>query len=197
MSTAETASPLTLQPEALRCPHRYFDQLRAESPVTWLEELECFAVTTYADVVDILRRPTEFSSRRVGGTKALNRFNALAVELFGESPELQSLLASAVMVAGEPVLLNADPPIHAQQRALVNRAFTPRRVQRLEPEMREITNALIDGFVDRGSCESVREFAVGLPLLVITRTLGLPEEELATLKSWSDNALLGTHHRSR
>ncbi|MHB8465369.1 MAG: cytochrome P450 [Acidimicrobiales bacterium] len=192
MSTAEIASPLTLQPEALRCPHRYFDQLRTEAPVTWLEELECFAVTRYADVVDILRRPREFSSRRVGGTKALSRFNALAVELFGDSPELQNLLASAVMVAGEPVLLNADPPVHAQQRALVNRAFTPRRVQSLEPEMREIANALIDEFVDRGSCEFVREFAVGLPLLVISRTLGLPDEELPTLKAWSDNAVLGT-----
>jgi cytochrome P450 len=134
-----------------------------------------------------------------GGTKAFQDFQSIAMELFGESEEMGRLLASTVHIAGDPILVNADPPAHTRQRALVNRAFTPRKVKALEGDIRKLANRLIDDFSSRGRCELVQEFAVGLPLVVIIRALGLPESDLPTLKKWSDDVFLviGNHRIAR
>jgi cytochrome P450 len=198
-ATSPVASILTLDPDALRCPHLYYHRLAEDSPVSWVEELKAFAVTRHVDVLEVLRQPTVFSSRMGGGTKAFQDFQSIAMELFGESEEMGRLLASTVHIAGDPILVNADPPAHTRQRALVNRAFTPRKVKALEGDIRKLANRLIDDFSSRGRCELVQEFAVGLPLVVIIRALGLPESDLPTLKKWSDDVFLviGNHRIAR
>jgi cytochrome P450 len=197
--TNPAPSILSLDPEALRCPHFFFDRLTEDSPAAWVEDLQAFAVTGHADVLDVLRQPTVFSSRMGGGSQAFQGFQSIAMELYGESEEMRRLLASTVHVAGDPILVNADPPAHTRQRALVNRAFTPRKVKALETDIRNLANRLVDGFATRGYCEFVDEFAVGLPLVVIVRALGLPESDLPILKQWSDDVFLviGNHRIAR
>jgi cytochrome P450 len=101
-------------------------------------------------------------------------------------------------MASVSVLLSADPPSHDEQRKLVSRAFTPRRVRDLEPRIREIAEDLVEGFVARGHCEFISEFAVGLPLRVIAESLGVPPEDMAMFKRWSDDltAVIGNHQMS-
>ena len=81
-------------------------------------------------------------------------------------------------------MLELDPPDHTRLRGLVNRAFTSRRVHTLEPEIREIAERLA---TDHGSrtIELQGTFAERLPVMVIARLLGVPEDMCSQLLTWS------------
>ena len=70
-----------------------------------------------------------------------------------------------------------DPPRHSAYRALVARYFTPKHVNATEPFMRSLADRLIDGFVDRGTCELITEFSGQFTLLNICALLGVPESD--------------------
>jgi cytochrome P450 len=97
------------------------------------------------------------------------------------------------------VLLGADPPDHARQRKLVNRAFTPPKVKALEPRIREVANTLVDAFASRGRAELVTEYGVLLPLTIIAEALGVADDDLPKFKRWSDDfvAAIGNQHMSK
>ncbi len=87
-------------------------------------------------------------------------------------------------------LIQDDPPRHTHFRRLVNRAFTLRRVEALEPWIAEIAKALLDQ-MGEGEHDVVESYTVPLPVKVIARLLGIPGEDYATFKRWSD-AFLST-----
>jgi len=86
-------------------------------------------------------------------------------------------------------LLTNDPPSHGRYRALVNHAFTPRRVAVMETYMRDLAERLVDGFAARGRAELVGEFAVPLPLTIIADQLGVPRRDMGDFKRWSDDSV--------
>ena len=86
-----------------------------------------------------------------------------------------------------PCLLTADPPLHTPQRQVVNRLFTPRRVDVMEPRIREIAEELVDAFAAHGDVDLVEAFAVPLPMTVIAEQLGIGTDRLADFKRWSDH----------
>jgi cytochrome P450 family 130 len=120
------------------------------------------------------------------GTYALSRFDDVwrAVhdhETFSSVvEEAQSLL---------PQMIYFDPPRHTALRALVSRAFTPKRVAEVEPLVRRTARELCDVIEARGSCELQHEFAALLPSVVIGRMIGLPEEHVASFREWTESFL--------
>ena len=184
-----------LDPEAIRCPYPAFARQRAEAPVEFIEETGVYLVTRYADVMHVVRNPEVFSSRMPTGPHATAELVRLVTELATESEEIRALLASSKMSGATAVLLAADPPDHPRQRMLVNRAFSPPRVKQIEGPIREICERLVDGFIDYGEVELVKQFAVPLPLTVIAGALGVPADDLDTFKRWSDDfvVLVGNH----
>lgn len=190
---------LETRQEALRCPHQYFAALRDAGPVVWLEGVGAYAVTTYEKTVEVLRDPASFSSLLATGPKMAAQTLGVLQEVMAEHPALQARMADSPMVQHTSVLLNADPPAHDRQRALVNRAFSPRRVRQMEEPISGIAHDLIDRFVGLGRCEFVSEFAVALPLTVIAGALGVPGDDLPTFKRWSDDFVvaIGNHRLSK
>ena len=83
------------------------------------------------------------------------------------------------------VLLEDDPPQHTRLRPLVNRAFTLKRVKALEPWITGIANELLDE-MGEGIIEFVGSYAGALPVRVIACLLGIPGEDYATFKRWSN-----------
>ena len=75
------------------------------------------------------------------------------------------------------LLLFQDPPDHTRLRALVNRAFTPRRVRDLEPRIEAIAHDTIDSFIAEGSVELMNQFAYPFPAQVICELIGVPPDE--------------------
>ena len=85
-----------------------------------------------------------------------------------------------------PQMIYMDPPRHTELRALVSRAFTPKRMADLEPRIRELARELIDRFAGTGSCDLVADFAAPLPSTVIGEAIGVPDEHLESFRDWTE-----------
>jgi cytochrome P450 len=95
-------------------------------------------------------------------------------------------------------LIFTDPPRHSKLRALVAKAFTPRSVANLEPRICKLVRELLDSALERGEMDLVADFAVPLPMMVISEMLGIPTSDRGQFKKWVDimvamsHAFLGT-----
>jgi cytochrome P450 len=172
---SDITQQILVSPEVLECPYPFFERVRNEAPVHQTP-LGFWLVSRYDDVMAVVRDTERFSSNM------RNSFTAPA-----PSDELRAIQAEAYPSVN--TLLTNDPPSHTQFRALVNKAFTPKRVAQLEGEIRQITNDLIDRWVDGGRVELVSEFAVGLPLTVIADALGVDRADMPAFKRWSDDSV--------
>ena len=100
-------------------------------------------------------------------------------EIFCQGPEVAN------------ALWTTDPPVHTMHRKLVNKAFTSGWVRSIEPRISEIAHQLIDKFASSGQVEFMHQYAVYLPMIVISEALGMKIEEAETFKRWSDDILRG------
>jgi cytochrome P450 len=93
-----------------------------------------------------------------------------------------------------PSLIGTDPPAHTRLRGLVNQAFTPRIIRQLEPRLVEVANGLLGEAVRAGTVDLVEALAYPLPVIAIAEIIGIPPEDRAQFKVWSDAAVenLGT-----
>lgn len=87
----------------------------------------------------------------------------------------------------ETSLLGLNPPDHRQMRSLVSKAFTPKAIADLQPRIREIAKELLEAVIKKGEMDLVKEFAYPLPVIVIAEMLGIPKEDRAQFKQWSDD----------
>ena len=153
-------------PEIRADPYPVYRELRDNHPAYYNEEFDFWTLSRFADVLQALEKPQIYSS---------------AQGIFVGAPdEIANMFEAVIMM---------DPPRHTQMRMLVNRAFTPRRIAELAPRILGIANALIDDFIDRGSCDLVDDFAAPLPTIVIAELLGVPTEDQKMFKERS-NALV-------
>jgi cytochrome P450 len=82
-------------------------------------------------------------------------------------------------------MLNSDPPRHTRLRALVGKAFTPARVEKMRPKIEQVADRLLDAFEGRSDVDLVSEFAVRLPITIICDLFGMPEEDREQFRLWS------------
>jgi cytochrome P450 len=82
-------------------------------------------------------------------------------------------------------MLNSDPPRHTRLRALVGKAFTAARVERLRPHIEEVADRLLDGFAGRDVVDLMDEYAVRLPITIIAELFGMPEEDREQFRLWA------------
>lgn len=92
-------------------------------------------------------------------------------------------------------MLELEPPRHTRLRGLVLRAFTSRRIAALEPEIANLANALIDD-LPAGEFDLLARFGQKIPVIIIARLLGVPEDMADQLLRWS-NAMVGMYMAGR
>ena len=83
-------------------------------------------------------------------------------------------------------MLFLDPPDHKRLRALVNKAFTPKAVNALEPHIRSLLQGLLDDIDDPAGFDLMQAVAQPLPVIVIAEMLGVPPEDRSRFKVWSN-----------
>ncbi len=105
----------------------------------------------------------------------------------GWRPEPDSLLAAL-----ELHMLSSDPPDHERLRKLVNKAFTPRRVEQLRPRIAAITEELLDGMSAQRDVDLLASFAFPLPITVICELLGVPVADRDQFRAWSATIVSST-----
>jgi cytochrome P450 len=87
------------------------------------------------------------------------------------------------------ILIFEDPPTHGIHRALVSRVFTPRRVNALEPKIREFCVQSLDALVSAERFDMIADFGAHMPMRVIGMLLGIPEEDQVAVREYSDKSL--------
>ncbi len=147
-------------------PYPIYRRLRDEFPVHHNAQLRFWTLSRYADVLAALQAPDLFISGK-----------GVAVGI----PDFDQVKATG----GIPLLITTDRPRHTKLRALVSRAFTPRRVAHLEPRIRAIARSLLDKLEGRNEFDLVREFSAPLPTIVIAEMLGVPAEDQEWFKEKS------------
>jgi cytochrome P450 len=131
-------------------PYPVYKQLRDEAPVYFHKDLNFYAISRYADVVEAHRDNVAFSS--AGGVTI-------------EGTE-----------GGGAALITKDIPEHRWHKALVTKVFTRDRMGSMEPFVRDLSVKLLEKAADKGEFDFVNDFAVQLPLSVISELIGIPEE---------------------
>ena len=171
-------SPLTLLDEKVQqCPYHTYERLREESPVYLDPKTGFYVVTKFEDVKKVLKTPTVFGNVPLVDSGAFNVFaakRAHANKIFAEKGWVP---ASALPFRGQPE--------HKQLRALYEKTFRTSQIKKVEGFVNETTERLFANFIERGSCDWVREFAIPLPLIVICNQMGAPEEDIWKIKEWT------------
>ncbi len=85
----------------------------------------------------------------------------------------------------DKILLNLDPPAHTRLRKLVVKAFAPRTMRELEPQIRRAAHELLDAVDDPSGFDFVRAFALRLPIQTIAIMMGIPKEDYERFAAWT------------
>ncbi|ASW83721.1 MULTISPECIES: cytochrome P450 [Mycobacterium] len=148
-----------LDPANRADPYRLCAQFRDRGPLQ-LPDANLAVFLSYRDCDEVLRHPSS-SSENANSTVAKQQAEA------GTAPPRQ----------GPPGFLFLDPPDHTRLRKLVSKAFAPRVVSALQPDIRSLVDGLLDRVAEKGQFEVVEDFAYPLPVAVICRLLGVPLED--------------------
>jgi len=162
--------------EIQECPFGAYKRLRDDAPVFRDPKSGFFVATRYADLREILKNTADFSAER---RKEDEEVDAARAERIRKRFEEKGWVPA-------PTLLLRDDPGHAQLRALFEHAFRPSILKQIDPFVEEVTNRLMNDFIDDGRCDVVKQYAVPLPLIVIGRQMGVPESDIWKIKTWTN-----------
>jgi cytochrome P450 len=166
-------------PEYLCDPQAALQDVLVESPVVYHEALDTYYVLRYEDVRAVVSDGETYSS---------NAYKGVPVR-----PDLRDRIPVEWENAGQVIqglqVHNLDAPEHTAQRRALQRTFTHKQIRRVQPDIQAIADELIDGFIDRGSCDIMRDFASTLTLRVVGTLIGVPRELLADLQAWMIDVL--------
>jgi cytochrome P450 len=82
-------------------------------------------------------------------------------------------------------MLDLDQPDHTRLRSLVHKAFTPRLVERMRARVQTLADELLDRVARRGEMDLIDDYALPLPMTIITEILGVPTEDRHKFHKWS------------
>ena len=156
-------------------PYPFYTRLRCQPPY-WDPLLNQWVVTRYQDVVAALASP--HLSQRIYSAPAWSH---------EDLPPLVQREFRCLQNSLDQQMLFQDAPAQPRQRLLVAKRFTPRVIAQMQDQMQQIASELLDAAEPAGHMDVIADLAVPFPLLVITRMLGLPSDELARFKKWSSD----------
>jgi cytochrome P450 len=156
-------------------PHAAYAAARAEQPVFFSPVMNMWVVTRYDDLKTVMKDVEAFSSAGAFSGGALA--NPIALEVLGgiDHPMYQYSL------------VNTDAPLHTRFRNNFQRAFTPRKMALLEPQIRELTHQLLEELRENKRAEVINSFCNQLPLLTICRLMGVADADAPNIKRWSSD----------
>ncbi len=154
-------------------PHATFARLRKEDPVSWIDEEDgsgFWAITKYRDIIDVSRDYETFSSR-------------MGIRLEEMTPE---------ETEARGTMMETDPPDHTRLRRLVSKGFTRRKVESYEEQIRELAAEVVQTAVAKGEFDFVTDVATQLPMKMLGKLMGTPDEDGDHLVELGDSLLGNT-----
>ena len=153
-------------------PPEYVRWAREQEPIFYSPKLGYWVVTRYADIKAIFRDNITFSP-------------SIALEkITPTSQEANDVLAS-YNYAMNRTLVNEDEPAHMARRRVLMEPFTPEALKHHEPMVRQVTRDYVDRFINDGKADLVDQMLWEVPLTIALHFLGVPEEDMDTLRQYS------------
>ena len=149
-------------------PYPTYRKLREKDPYHYSPLTGALVISRYEDVDEVLRDWKRFSNDQRKGEQSGLRNEDTRGQL-------------------TPSILSLDPPDHTRLRGLVNRAFTPRQIAKMEEHIRATAHALLDEVEGQDEFDLMSNLATALPTVVIAEMIGVPTEDRDRFKMWSDN----------
>lgn len=167
---------------SLENPYPIYSLLRSVRPVLQipLEDFDgpgSWLLTRYEDVHSVLR-DARFSADRLRAPVVRENLDRLPPFLRQTGEGLRTMLVM-------------DPPDHTRVRKLVNKAFTPRRMEKLREHVQSIVNDCLDEMALKGRCDLIHDLAEPVPAIVIAELLGVPSEDHRKFREWSSALIAG------
>ena len=158
-----------LTPEGKNDPYPRYAAIREHAPV-FRSDFGVVVLSRYEDCQWALRDPR---LGKGGPFDAWEQYGLTEAEWTARFGDLGS---------GSRSMLGLDPPDHTRLRKLVAKAFTPRTVDNLRPDIERLTDELLDGM--DGVVDVIAALALPLPMAVISQMLGIPADESAVLQPY-------------
>jgi cytochrome P450 len=168
--TASSETDLYYDPfdtEIDKDPYPLWRRLREEAPLYYNEKHDFFALSRFDDV-----------------DKAMMNWDAYRS---GRGSTLEIIKANITLPPG--IILMEDPPIHDLHRGLLSRVFTPKKMNALEPKVREFCARSLDPLVGTGGFDFIADLGAQMPMRTIGMLLGIPEQDQEAIRDRLDEGL--------
>lgn len=167
-------------PEFLQDPYTYFAHLREEDPIHWNEKYEVWVITRHEDLVWVSRHNELFSS-----------------EVFKRDPrgpypqidEDDQELYKFVRSYQSQRFIQHDRPEHAEERMVVHGWFNPKAMESWRPMVQAAIEDLLNEVNSKGGMDVMKDFAIPLPLLVISQMMEIPRSDRPYVRSLAEKTL--------
>lgn len=171
MNTTESVD--ILSPKFKADPFPLFENRRANQPAfaTVLPDKTSIWLLTRHDDVNALLKDTRF---------AKNKHNALTPEQLHKQPWVPPMFRPL-----ERNMLDLDQPDHTRLRSLVHKAFTPHLIDKMRTRVQSLADELLERVALKGEMDLIRDYALPLPLTLITEILGVPTTDRNKFHKWS------------
>jgi cytochrome P450 len=157
-------------------PYPIWEKVRPNEPIFYNPEVNYWIVSRYEDIKAILSNPRDFSAQVI--REPIQKLSDQALQVLKDGG------FDPYTIAGN------DPPGHTKIRKAINYAFTPKRVNQIESEIRALVNEYIDGFISKDEVDLVEEMFYQLPADVLFIFLGFPKQQVRRIKELATHRLL-------
>lgn len=155
-------------------PYPFYARLRAEAPVyrTVLPDKQpAWLITRYDDVLMVLKDDQRFVK---------SPYNAKSPEQIKKLPWVPAMFRPL-----DSNILGIDWDDHKRLRGLIHQAFTPRMIEQMQGRVERLAQELMDAAERRGRMDLIRDYALPVPLTIISEILGIPAKDQGKFHRWS------------
>jgi cytochrome P450 len=188
---ASSSQPLDRVPaDIMQAPYDILARFREKGPVQevlWAHGAKVYLVTRYDEVRALTSDPRVSKDGRRMNEMLARQSSADAGDTDDDGAEDGQDASESTPFADDLDLhmLNSDPPRHTRLRALVSKAFTPQRVERLRPHIEELADRLLDKLADQPQADLVDSYAIRIPITIICELFGIPEQDREPFRLWA------------
>lgn len=154
-------------------PHNTFKRLRDTDPLHWTDwsgGKGFWSITRHADILELNRNTAVFSSEH-------------GIRMEDQSPE---------EVIARRTFQEIDPPEHMKTRIKLAKAFSKNVIEEFNQDIRQLCEEILDEVLQEGSFDATRRIARVLPMRMLGRILGTPDEDLPWLVEKGDALIANT-----
>jgi len=160
-------------PEFKADPYPFFARLREQAPV-------CRVVLPGGQAAWLITRYEDVAAALKEERLAKDRSKALTPDQAARQPWIPAMFRPLTRN-----MLDLDPPDHTRLRGLVQKAFTPRLVERMRVRAQSLTEELLDAALRSRRADLIRDYALPVPTTIIAEMLGVPVEDRHRFHRWS------------